>query len=117
MNIGELAKNTGIQLLCPETGSSAEVGRIYAASTMSSLIASASADTLLVTSLCNNQLIRIAELMDAPGLCVASPARPGDDLVALARQRGITLLVSSWDMEETRRRLETRLCGRGKVPR
>jgi hypothetical protein len=84
---------------------------------MSSLIANASRETLLVTSMCNSQLIRVSELMDAPGLCFAFPAQPSAELLALARQCGITVLVSPWDLWETQRRLEACLVRPGAVSR
>jgi len=111
MNIGELARRIGAELFPAAAAVSPDVRTIHAACTMSSLIAGATPETLLVTSLCNRQLIRIAELMDAPGLCVTSPARPGEELLSFARQRGITVLASPCGLEETRRRLEACLGG------
>jgi len=116
MEIGEIAKKIGADLFPASSGASPEVRAIHAACTMSSLIAGASPETLLVTSLCNSQLIRVAELMDAPALCVTSPARPGEELLSLARQRGIAVLTSPCGLEETQRRLEACL-GRSGVAR
>lgn len=73
---------------------------------MSSLIANASPDTLLVTSLNNSQLIRVAELMDAPGLCLVGGAQPSPELIARAREAGAAIMVSPHGLEETRRLLE-----------
>ena len=87
---------------------------------MSSLIANASRDTLLVTSLNNNQLIRVAELMDAPGLCLVGGAQPSPQLLARARETGAVIMVSPLGLEETRSRLEECLSaektGTGKRP-
>ena len=115
MTISELARLIDAQLCPGARESSPEIAGIYTACTMSSLIANASQDTLLVTSLNNSQLIRVAELMDAPGLCLAGAARPDKDLLALARRSGIAILVSPFDMEETRRRLDRCLTGHGAV--
>ena len=115
MTVSELARQIDAQLFTSDPDPFREVTSIHAASTMSSLIANASSGTLLVTSLCNRQLIRVAQLMDAPGLCLAGAARPDKDLLALARRSGIAILVSPFDMEETRRRLDRCLTGHGAV--
>jgi serine kinase of HPr protein (carbohydrate metabolism regulator) len=106
MTIEKLAAQINAQLCPGAREPSAEVAGIYTACTMSSLIANASRDTLLVTSLNNSQLIRVAELMDAPGLCLAGAVQPVPELLALARRSGIAIIVSPWSLEETRGRLE-----------
>ena len=113
MTIQELARQISARLLSDSPEPSPEVTAVHAAITMSSLIAGASAETLLVTTLCNSQLIRVAELMDAPGLCLAGDARPDDALLDMARGSRIAIMVSPFDLEETRRRLERCLAGQG----
>lgn len=114
MTIAELAVQINAQLYPGAREPSPEVTGIHTACTMSSLIANASRDTLLVTSLNNSQLIRVAELMDAPGLCLAGAVQPVPELLALARRSGITIMVSPHSLEETRDRLEAYLVGRGR---
>jgi len=94
----------------PGTGyDSIRIARIYAADTMSDLIAHASSDTLIVTSLNNAQLVRIAELMDAPAICLAGGADPGQELLAAARGAGKVIIVSPLNPAEIRSRLERHL--------
>ncbi len=50
--------------------------------------------TLLITSLANGQLIRVAELMDVPGIRLSDGKEPDAGVVALAREAGAALLVS-----------------------
>jgi hypothetical protein len=106
MNLSELALKINARLYPPVGECCAEITGIHAADTMSSLIAHASPDTLIVTSLNNSQLIRIAELMDAPGLCLVGGQQPSPDLVARARETGAAIMVSPHGLEETRRLLE-----------
>jgi hypothetical protein len=73
---------------------------------MSDLIANAGRETLLVTSLNNMQLIRVAELMDAPGVCLVGGTAPCAELVEDATRAGMAILVSSSDLTSTRQRLE-----------
>jgi len=70
------------------------VSRFYASNTMSDLIAHASPDTLLATALNNSQLVRVAELMDVPGICLVGGAQPSADLLSRAGEAGTTILVS-----------------------
>ena len=71
MNVKELAQESMlgcISELDPETLSSAHLrGRHHERPDRAR-----APDTLLVTSLNNNQLIRVAELMDVPGICLVS---------------------------------------------
>ena len=106
MNMDELAHRINARYFPPTGQCCKEVTNIHAADTISSLIANATPSTLLVTSLNNNQLIRVAELMDAPGLCLVGGVRPSPELIACAQQAGAPLMVSPLDLEETRRMLE-----------
>ena len=112
MTIAELAAQIDAQLCPGAREPSPEVAGIHTACTMSSLIANASRETLLVTSLNNSQLIRVAELMDAPGLCLAGAVQPCAELLALARRTGIAIMISPYSLAETRGRLEACLVRR-----
>lgn len=109
----ELARQIDAKFYPGTKGGDPEVQLVHAADTMSGLIANASPETLLVTSLANRQLIRVAELMDAPGLCLAGVNEPSAELVDAARSSGLAVMVSRRGLEETRRLLEARLHGVG----
>ena len=68
-------------------------------------------DTLLVTSLNNSQLIRVAELMDVPGICLVGGADPDPELLSCAKAAGTAILLTMHSLDETCRRLEH--CGGG----
>jgi hypothetical protein len=107
MDLSVLAKRIGACLILSSGSETADVKAIHAADTMSSLIANASPDTLLVTSLNNSQLVRVVELMDAPGLCLVGGAQPSAELMDRAREAGASIVVSPRGLEETRHLLET----------
>lgn len=86
---------------------------VHSANTMSGLIANASPETLLVTALNNSQLIRVAELMDAPGLCLVGAVEPSPELIAQARTSGVAIIVSPHGLEKTQALLEACLRGVG----
>jgi len=107
MNVKELAHHIEARLLLGNGSGDSEVKRIHAADTMSDLIGHAAADTLLVTSLNNNQLIRVAELMDVPGICLVGGADPDPELLSCAKAAGTAILLTTHSLEETCRRLES----------
>jgi hypothetical protein len=109
MKVEDLALRIDARLHLSAGSTCLEVGQVYAADTMSDLIAHAAPDTLLVTSLNNQQLIRVAELMDVPGICLVG-ADPGVDVLSRARATGTAILVSGTGLDETCLRLRT-LCG------
>jgi len=106
MKVAELAAMAGMQLVSPPVDPGAEVHRVYAADTMSELIAHASSGTLLVTHLDNAQLARVAELMDAPAICLVDGANPGSGLREAACRAGAAVMVSPSGLAKTVRALE-----------
>jgi hypothetical protein len=112
MNVKELAQRIDARLYLGTGSGDSQLAHVYAADTMSDLIAHAAADTLLVTSLCNNQLIRVAELMDVPGICLVSEScQPSAELLSRASTTGTAILVSKLGLEETCARLDASLGG------
>jgi hypothetical protein len=101
MNVKTLAQMIDAQLHLGSGSGEAEIAGAYAADTMSDLIAHAAPDTLLVTSLDNNQLLRVAELMDVPGICIAAAGDTARGLSAGARAAGTALLLSRVGLEQT----------------
>ena len=98
MNLKELAHMIDAQLHLGSGTGEAEIAGAYAADTMSDLIAHAAPDTLLVTSLDNNQLLRVAELMDVPGICIAAA---GNTARRLSPGTGTALLLCRVGLEQT----------------
>ncbi len=94
MKVEQLASAIEARLVVPSGPANPDVLRVYGGATMSDLIANAGPGTLLITSLANGQLIRVAELMDVPGICLSDGKEPDAGVVALAREAGAALLVS-----------------------
>ena len=106
MKVSELASRAGMQLFSPPDDALADVSRVYAADTMSELIAHASTGTILVTHLDNAQLARVAELMDAPAVCLVDHEHPAPGLLEAARRAGAAVVVSRLGLADTVRTLE-----------
>ena len=106
MNVATLALHKGLKLLVDAPAGRGDVARICASNTMSDLIANAGRDTLIVTSLNNSQLVRVAELMEVPGICLVADATPCPELLESARLAGTSLMVTPLGMDEARVLLE-----------
>ncbi|HVO38240.1 MAG TPA: hypothetical protein VMV03_04345 [Spirochaetia bacterium] len=101
MRVEQLARQIEARLIVPGRPVDREISRVYGANTMSDLIANAAADTLLVTALCNTQLIRVADLMDVPAICFVDGNLPAPDLAAHARESGAALIVAPGSLQST----------------
>ena len=84
----------------------ADVTRVYAGDRVSDLLREASPTTLVVTHLASPQLLRVAELMDLPGICFVRGHRPDAAVAAAATRHGVVLLVSPLGLFETCGRLQ-----------
>ena len=101
MKLSEIAKGIDARLIPGPGAADCEVSRVYAGDRISDLIEQAAPDTLLVTNIANSQLIRVAELMDVPGLCLVNGAEPAPELAAAADKNGIRIMVSAAGLFET----------------
>ena len=101
VKIDELARCVGAEILTTDACPERVVEKIYAGDRVSDLLNEASDRTLLVTNLMSLQMIRLAELMDVPGICFVNGARPEPEIVARAESTGTTLMVSPIGVFET----------------
>jgi hypothetical protein len=101
MTIQEISRRIDARLQRGSENTSKEAARFFSSDTMSELIAHAAPDTLLVTRLNNFQLVRVAELMDVPGICLVNGATPAPELLTLAGASATAILVSPHDPART----------------
>ncbi len=100
MRLDELALRIGAKVLTPGPAD-AQVTKIYAGDRVSDLLNEASRKTLLVTNLANLQMVRVAELMEVPGICFVDGVDPEPDMVDLALRNHTMLMVSPVGVFET----------------
>ena len=101
MKLEDLAQDIGARVITPGRPGGTEIARIYAGDRVSDLLNEASDRTLLVSNLASVQMLRVAELMDVPGICFVNDVEPDAEVVDLARQNGTLLLVSPAGVFET----------------
>jgi redox-sensing transcriptional repressor len=100
MKLDELARRIGAKVLTPGPAD-AQITRIYAGDRVSDLLNEASSKTLLVTNLANLQMLRVAELMEVPGICFVDGVEPDQEVVELASRNHTMLVVSPAGVFET----------------
>lgn len=71
---------------------------------MSDVLASVQPDAILLTGLCNPQVIRTAQMADVRAVILVRGKQPPQETIELAQQEGIPLISSRYGMFE--------LCGR-----
>jgi len=101
MTLGEIADRIGATVAAAGASTGREVTKAFAGDRISDLLSHAGGETLLVTNLNGPQLLRMAEIMDVPGLCLVGGVAPERDVVEAAEANGVVLLVSPHGMYET----------------
>jgi hypothetical protein len=113
MKLNTIAEKIDAKILHQGRFSENEILRFYAGDKMSDLLNEASETTLIVTNLANPQLLRFAEIMDVPGICLLNSAESQGDLIKAANSHGTTIIVAPHDMSETCERLQQCLKSEG----
>jgi redox-sensing transcriptional repressor len=101
MKLEDLARSIGARVITPGKEGGTEVDRIYAGDRVSDLLNEASDRTLLVSNLASVQMLRVAELMDVPGICFVNGVEPDVEVVRLAARNGTMLMVAPAGVFET----------------
>ena len=79
---------------------SVKVARVGAADLLSDVLATSKAGTLLLTGLVSTQVIRTAVVADLCGVVFVRGKKPGEDILALARESKIPVLTTPLKMFE-----------------
>jgi redox-sensing transcriptional repressor len=101
MKLEELAAGIGAEVVTPGKPGGTAVAKVYAGDRVSDLLNEASDKTLLVSNLASMQMLRVAELMDVPGICFVNGVRPDTEMIQLAQDNQTLLMVSPQGVFET----------------
>lgn len=101
MKLEQLATNIGARVVTPGKPGGTRVDKVYAGDRVSDLLNEASDKTLLVSNLASVQMLRVAELMDVPGICFVNGVEPDTEMVRLAQHNDTLLMVSPQGVFET----------------
>lgn len=115
MKLEQLAHEISARIFTPGRGLNVEVDQVYAGDRISDLLNAAGDHALLVSNLSSTHLLRVAELMDIPGLCLVGGQTPDESMLAAAAEHGTLLMVSRAGLFETCGRLYRALSPAGRA--
>jgi hypothetical protein len=96
-----LAERMRAKVLTPGRSVNVDLGQVYAGDRISDLLGAAGDHLLLVTNLASTHLVRVAELMDSPSICLVAGQVPDEGVLAGARAHQTLLMVSPAGLFET----------------
>ena len=104
MKLGEMISIVEGTLLVGANVEGLEIQGACAADLMSDVLAFADSGSVLLTGLCNPQVVRTAEMADIEAIIFVRGKNPAPETVALAKEKGIPLVMTRYTMFE--------MCGR-----
>jgi predicted transcriptional regulator len=105
MNIREMVRIIGGTVLTPQVSLEGEVKGGCGADLMSDVLASIKPDAVLLTGLCNIQVVRTAQMADICAIVFVRGKIPNPDIIELAAQESIPLVTSPFGTFELSGRL------------
>ena len=94
MTVLDIKKLLNAQVLCCEEFLMKEVHTACGSDMMSGVLAFVKDQSVLITGLCNPQVIRTAEMMDMICICFVRGKKPDESMIELAKERDIVLLMT-----------------------
>ncbi len=105
MTIGEAAAALNATYACIGKSLDKQISSACGADLMSDVLAFAKEGSILLTGMINQHVIRTAEMLDVLCVCFVRGKNPTQEMCDLAKQTGITLLVSEMTLFEACGRL------------
>jgi len=94
MKICEVKEVLSAEVLCGNELMNNEVSYAFGSDLMSDVLAFVKGKTLLLTGLTNQQVVRTAEMADLSAIVFVRGKKPGEDIVDLATEKNIVLLMT-----------------------
>ncbi len=95
MTLLEIKNLLTAEILCGENCLSEEAEFVFSSDMMSDVLAFGEGHSVLVTGLCNPQVVRTAEMMDISCIIFASEKQPNEQIQKLAEEKCIAVLTTS----------------------
>ena len=95
MKISEIAELLNARVLCGEDELDRDVKSACGCDMMSDVLAFVKEQAVLITGLCNPQVVRTAQMMDMACIVFVRGKMPPAEVVALAKKADIVVLASS----------------------
>ena len=94
MNISKIKELLNANIVCGEELIDGEVNSACGCDMMSDVLAFVKDQAVLLTGLCNPQVVRTAVMMDMRCIVFVRGKKPSDDVVRLASDAGIVIMCS-----------------------
>ena len=105
MKLGEIIKIVNGKVLTEEYDENQDIVGGYTADLMSDVLASIQPDSVLLTGLCNPQVVRTGQMADVRAIIFAVNKNPTQETINLANQENIPLITSPYGLYEMSGRL------------
>ncbi|HMM22839.1 MAG TPA: DRTGG domain-containing protein [Selenomonadales bacterium] len=101
MKLSDVKAILQAEVICGAEHLDQEAITVCGADLMSDVLAFSKEKTLLLTGLTNVQVIRTAEMGDLVGIVFVRGKRPGPEVIDMARDNGIPLMVTEYPLFES----------------
>lgn len=98
MTIADVKQILSADIICCEEKQEKEVHNACGSDMMSDVLAFVKDQSVLITGLCNPQVIRTAEMMDIICICFVRGKQPDEAMIQLACDKGIVLMTTTMRM-------------------
>ena len=98
MKIKTIVELLGAEIVCGEEMLESDVHSACGCDMMSDVLAFVKDQAVLLTGLCNLQVIRTAEMMDMRCVVFVRGKKPTDDIIEMAKDCGIVVLTTDLRM-------------------
>ena len=95
MKLREIIECVEGEVLCGAHALDTEVKAAFGSDLMSDVLAYCDEDSVLITGLCNNQVVRTAEMLDLKAIVFVRGKRPDRNVIELAEENDMTMIVSN----------------------
>lgn len=98
MTVNDVKAILDASVICGDEYLEKEVHTACGADMMSDVLAFSKNQSVLLTGLCNPQVVRTAEMMDIVCIVFVRGKKPDEGMIELAKERGIVLLTTEHRM-------------------
>lgn len=98
MTIRDIKQILKADIICGEENLDRDVHNACGSDMMSDVLAFVKDQSVLITGLCNPQVIRTAEMMDIICVCFVRGKVPDEAMIELAKERDIVLMATTMRM-------------------
>ncbi|HJA72615.1 MAG TPA: hypothetical protein IAA07_13745 [Candidatus Lachnoclostridium stercoravium] len=101
MTVEDIQKVLGAEVLMGKEHLCGKAGSVYSSDMMSDVLAFAEDHSVLVTGLCNPQVIRTAEMLDMACIIFVRGKKPDEQMCRMAGEKDMVILSTAFSMFKT----------------